>query len=316
MERLHASTLEQETAADTSVVENIRLKRKMLYLGNPKHERIKTAIIFEGGGMRGAYEDGVAIALAELGMGEVFDTVVGISRGAVTGAYFLSGQHKQCVPILELLANSEFINRLNLVRGKKIVNMEYMDKVFRKYKPLDQDAVRRSRSQFFIGMTEVSTGKGVYFDMKDPSDPPIDIVTAICASSSMPWLTKPIAINGVEYSDATTGCVNPVDFALEQGCTDILVVSNKPYGENNSQTIFERLFLRFVLRDYSSDFLRVHLSRQQPNGINSIPDSVNLGILCPKEEEMPLGRLSKDIEMMKMVARQSKTQTMRLFSWY
>jgi len=311
MERLRAGIPEQESAANSPVVKNIRLKKKLLDLGDPEHEKIKTAIIFEGGGMRVAYQDGVAIALTELGMEEVFDTVVGISSGATTGAYFLSGQHEQCIPILELLATSEFINPLNPVRGKKILNMEYMDKVFRAGKPLNQDAVRRSRSQFFIGMTEARTGKGVYFDMKDPST---DIVTAICASSSVPGLTKPLTINGVEYSDAMTGCVNPVDFALEQGCTDILVVSNKPYEENNSPNILKRPFLRFVLRDYSSEFLRVHLSRQQPNGINFIPDGVNLGILCPKEGEMPLGRLSKDIEMMKMVVAQSKDQTMCLFS--
>jgi len=312
MERLRAGISEQETAGNTLVVKNIRLKKEMLDSGNSDHERIKTAIIFEGGGMRGAYEDGVAIALAELGMGEVFDTVVGISRGAITGAYFLSGQHEQCVPILELLATSEFINRLNPVIGKKTLDMKYIDKVFRKEKPLDQDAVRRSRSQFFIGMTEARTGNGVYFDMKNPSR---DIVTAICASSSVPWFTKPLTINGVEYSDAMTGCINPVDFAVEQRCTDILVVSNKPYGENNSPNILKRPFLRLVLRGYgyTSEFLKVHLPRQQPNGIN-IPDSVNLGILCPKEGEMPLGRLSKDIKMMKMVVDQSKTQTMRLFS--
>ena len=311
MERLHASTLEQETAADTPVVKNIRLKKKMLDSGDPKHETIKPAIIFEGGGMRGAYQHGVGIALAELGMGEVFDTVVGLSNGAVTGAYFLSGQHEQCIPILELLANSEFIDFFNPVRGEKILNMRYMEKVFRKFNPLDQEAVRRSRSNFFIGMTELRTGKGVYFDMKDSSR---DIVTDICASSSVPGLTKPITINGVKYSDAMTGCVNPVDFALEQGCTDILVVSNKPYGENNSQTIFERLFLRFVLRGYGypSEFLIAHLPRRQPNGINFIPDSVNLGILRPKD--MPLGRLSRDINMMKMVVNQSKMQSKSLFS--
>ena len=311
MERLRAGILEQETAADTQVVKNIRLKKEMLDLGDPEHERIKTAIIFEGGGMRMAYQDGVTIALAELGMREVFDTVVGISSGAGTGAYFLSGQYEQCVPILELLATSEFINPLNPVRRKKILDMEYMDKVFRKYKPLDQDAVRRSRSQFFIGMTEARTGKGVYLDIKNSST---DIVTAICASSSVPGLTNPLTINGVEYSDAMTGCVNPVDFALEKECTDILVVSNKPYGENNSPSMLKRLILRLVLRGYGypSEFLTAHLPRQQPNGVNSIPGGVNLGILCPKD--MPLGRLSKDIETMKMVAAQSKDQTMRLFS--
>lgn len=309
MERLRASIIEKERAANTSVVENIRLKKKMLDSDNPGHEEIKPAIIFGGGGMRGAYQHGVGIALAELDMGEVFDTVVGISSGAATGAYFLSGQYQLCVPILEQLASREFINPRNLLRGKKILNMEYMDKVFRRDKPLDQDAVRRSRSDLFIGMTERRTGKGVYLNMKDPSR---DIVTDICASSSVPGLTKPITINGVKYSDAETGCVNPVDFALEQGCTDILVVSNKPDGENNSPPILERSFLRFVFFRDSNEFRRAHLSRRQPNGINSIPDNVNLGILRP--EDMPLGRLSRNINMMKRVVNQSKEQTMRLFS--
>lgn len=308
MERLRASIIEQETAANTSVVENIRLKKELLDSGDQEHTRIKTALIFEGGGMRVAYQDGVAIALAELGMGEVFDTVVGISSGAATGAYFLSGQYKLCVPILEQLANSKFINRFNSVRGKKILNMEYMDKVFRTDKPLDQEAVRRSRSDFFVGVTERKSGNGVYLDMKDPSR---DIVTDICASSSMPWLTEPIELNGAKYSDAMTGCVNPVAFAVEQGCTYILVVSNKPDGENDSTSILNRLFLRLFLFRDSKEFKTAHLSKRQPNGINSIP-GVNLGILRPKV--MPLDRLSIDINMMKTVLSQSREQTMRLFS--
>lgn len=307
MERSRAIS-EKERAANAPVVKNILLKKKMLDLGNPGHEEIKTALIFEGGGMRVAYQDGVGIALAELGMGEVFDTVVGISSGAATGAYFLSGQYQLCVPILEQLANSKFINRLNLVGGKKILNMKYMDKVFRTDKPLDQDAVRRSRSHFFIGVTERKSGKGVYLDTKDPLR---DIVMDICASSSMPWLTEPIELNGVKYSDAMTGCVNPVAFAVEQGCTDILVVSNKPDGENDSMSISERSFLRVALFRDSNEFRRAHLSRRQPNGINSIP-GVNLGTLRPKD--MPLDRLSIDIDMMKSVLNQSYEQTMSLFS--
>lgn len=306
MERLRGTLSEQETAADTPVVKNIRLKKEMLDSGNSGDQTITTAIIFDGGGMRVAHQGGVGIALAELGMREAFDVVVGISSGAVAGAYFLSGQHEQCLPILEQLANRKFINRLRL---NKTLNMKYMEEVFRKDKPLDQDAVRRSRSDFFVGMTERRTGKGVYFDMKDPSR---DIVTAICASSSMPWFTEPIELNGVKYSDAMTGCVDPVAFAVGKGCTDILVVSNKPDGENDSMSISERSFLRLALFRDSSEFLAAHLRRRQPNGINSTPDGVNLGILCPKD--MPLGRLSRDIDMMKSVLNQSYEQTMSLFS--
>lgn len=49
-------------------------------------------LVVDGGLMKGAYATGAGLALEALGYTDVFDTVVGISSGAPSAAYFVAGE--------------------------------------------------------------------------------------------------------------------------------------------------------------------------------------------------------------------------------
>jgi len=50
----------------------------------------RLALVIEGGGMRGAITGGMALALEELGLTNVFDDVYGASAGALNAAWLVS----------------------------------------------------------------------------------------------------------------------------------------------------------------------------------------------------------------------------------
>lgn len=63
---------------------------------------MKRALVFGGGGSKGAYELGVWKALDELGMH--FDIVTGTSIGAIIGAMYVQKQYDRCVQLWDRLA--------------------------------------------------------------------------------------------------------------------------------------------------------------------------------------------------------------------
>ena len=86
--------------------------------------------------MRAVYSSGIVTGLEKAGLSKVFDVVVGLSAGSAICAYFISGQSRLGTSIYqESLLDKNFIN---LTRISKILNVDYLDHVFRNVKPLNQ----------------------------------------------------------------------------------------------------------------------------------------------------------------------------------
>ena len=77
-----------------TVIECIWKKKELLDSSDPQHETIKPLLLILGGGNLGVYSAAACYALQILGLGNVFDTVVGISTGAWVGGYFLAGREQ------------------------------------------------------------------------------------------------------------------------------------------------------------------------------------------------------------------------------
>ncbi len=156
--RLDAHVLSEDQP--NPVVERLLLKQRLLNEDDHAHYAIKTALVVAGGGMRGIYANGVTEALEALKLTNVFDNVVSISAGACTAAYFLAGQAVMATLVYsDDLTNKQFID---LRRFNKILDITFMENIFRRSKVLDQSSVRRNRAHLHIDVTDVETGEGEY----------------------------------------------------------------------------------------------------------------------------------------------------------
>ncbi|HEY1835385.1 MAG TPA: patatin-like phospholipase family protein [Candidatus Saccharimonadales bacterium] len=297
--------------AGHQLVDRLREKKRLLAAGDPAHERIRTALIIGGGGMRGVYSTGITAALEAFGFGDVFDDAIGISAGACAVAYFLAGQAAVGPSVYyEDLPNKQFIN---VLRPKNIMDIGFLEHVFREVKPLDQAAIRESRTRMHVGMTEVATGKGVYLNLSEY--PQLDVVSAIITSSALPVIVKQqAAINGTLYADGTSGCTTPIDFAIKTlGATDTLVVMNYPFSREKLPAS-EHLLDRIILRKFSKDFRTAHIARLKNHGFASgkqYADDINIGVLCP--EKQFVSPLSKNAKALKALAAYAQNQASAIF---
>jgi len=221
---MHSNPCPGTLNISSEVVKSLKEKNRLLGINNRGHKRYKTALIINEGMMWGAYSGGVVIGLEKMGMSDVFDYIIGISSGAATGAYFLSHQSRLGSSIYyEDLVGSRFIN---FIRFPKIMDLDYLEDIFRSKKILDTKKIKQSRSSFIIAVTEAKDGKGKLINVKDVDD----IISLIKASMATPRLyNSSIVINNKKYIDGGIGVKIPLDYALNKlGCTDILIVSNKP----------------------------------------------------------------------------------------
>jgi predicted patatin/cPLA2 family phospholipase len=181
--------------------------------------RRTTALIVEGGAMRGAWAAGVLGFLYKQGRRQ-YDLVYAASSGACSAAYFVAGMCEPGLGIWRELA-CKVVRKTNLLRRKPIIDLAYLvDKVFRQQVPLSVEALQKAPTRFFIVLTDCHTGEPVYFHVCDDR-----VFAALRATSTMPLATRGYDyVDGHPFADGGVSDPIPIQRALQDGATDITVV--------------------------------------------------------------------------------------------
>ena len=178
-----------------------------------------SALIVEGGAMRGAWAAGVLAFLYERGLRQ-YDLVYAASSGACSAAYFVAGM---CQPGLTIWREHacKVIRKINLLRHKPVIDLAYLvDHIFRRHVPLSIDALQKAPTRFLIVLTDCHTGKPVYFHARDER-----VFAALRATASMPFATRGFDyVDGHPFADGGVADPIPIRRAIEDGATDITVV--------------------------------------------------------------------------------------------
>ena len=88
---------------------------------------------------------------------------------------------------------------------------------------MDEDRFFRPEQRFIAAATNLLTGETTYFEKGCCAD----IMLAIKASATMPYISPPVEIEGVPYLDGGCSCKIPYEWALEQGYEKILIVRTR-----------------------------------------------------------------------------------------
>jgi len=123
----------------------------------------KTGLVLEGGGMRGLYTIGVLDYFMDHGI--KVDYVIGVSAGACNGASYVSGQKGRSYRInTQYLKDKRYISLRNYIKTKSLFGMDFLfDTIPNRLDPYDYTGLFASECQFIVGVTDVYTGKPVYF---------------------------------------------------------------------------------------------------------------------------------------------------------
>jgi len=183
----------------------------------------KTAVVFSGGGARGAYNAGVAVAFAHYGLRP--ETVCGTSVGALVAAMVVAGEEerlgeiwRELIPahVYGLKSRVQFF--LSFIRPYRYpaYSSEPLARLIREN--VDLEKIRKSSQKLIVTCYNQSLHRVERFDNQFP-----DLHRALLASASIPLVFPPIVMNGHEYVDLGS-TVWPLKPAISAGAERIYAV--------------------------------------------------------------------------------------------
>ena len=121
-----------------------------------------TALIMEGGAMRGMFTCGVLDVFMENGI--TFDAGAGISAGAVFGCNFKSNQIGRPIRYNKRFCNDKrYCSFWSMIKTGDMYGVQFCyDEIPNKLDVFDREAFAKNPMEFYIGTTDVESGKPVY----------------------------------------------------------------------------------------------------------------------------------------------------------
>lgn len=194
----------------------------------------KTTLILEGGAMRGLYSAGVLDVFMENDVS--IDVVYGVSAGALFGLNYKSRQIGRALRYNLKYANEKnYMGLYSLITTGNIMNKDFcFKKLVYELDKLDFETYKNNPVDFYAVVTNLQTGKPEYIKIDDAQKD----MEYFRASGSMPFVSKPVEIDGNIYLDGAISDAVPFKKVLETNCEKIVVVLTRPWGYRKKKTYF------------------------------------------------------------------------------
>lgn len=180
----------------------------------------KVAIVLEGGSFRGQFTAGVLDVLMENGV-EVA-ACYGTSAGALNGINYKSRQIGRVNRVnLAFCNDPRYMGAQSFLTTGSMVGYDFMlNDVQDRLDPFDNEAYLDNPMEMYACVTDVMFGTAAYLPVRNAT---LDI-DSVRASTSLPLVTQPVAIDGHLYLDGGTADSVPVEHALEDAGFDRSIV--------------------------------------------------------------------------------------------
>ncbi|MCR5490546.1 MAG: patatin family protein [Bacilli bacterium] len=189
-------------------------------------------LVLQGGGTRGIFVAGVLDAMIDAGLD--FQYVIGTSAGALAGSNYISGDPGRTkFLIIHCMKSMKFASPANLLFLGTFFNFDYlMNEVPVKVAPMNFERFNENPARFQVATLAVADGKAHYFEKKSCSQ----FTKAIVASSSLPYISKPVLVEGHYYLDGGPVAAIPFRKPLEDGIKKLVIVETRDPSYRKSPT--------------------------------------------------------------------------------
>lgn len=252
----------------------------------------RSALVVEGGAMRGIFAAGVLDAFLEAGYAP-FDFAIGVSAGSTNLIGYLAGDLGRSRRILlDHARRADFIDWRRALKGGHFCDVSWLWHASYKEVPLNVRHYCCSGVPLYAVTTSIHTGEARYLEVT--AENMHEVFPASCA---IPLFYRDFPrVNGEPMTDGGLADSIPVLRAYEQGARDITVVLSRPLGYRKRTGRTPRLMKQFF-HDHARLFEAVLERSQRYNRaldfIRSPPSGCRVTAIAPPVD-FPVGRFTRE----------------------
>ncbi len=253
---------------------------------------MKTALVLEGGAMRGIYTSGVLDVFLDHGI--KFDAVFGVSAGAIHGATYVAEQNRRNIRYYKKYRNDKhFMGMYSLFTTGDIVGKDFCYRqIPDELDPFDYDTFKNSKTKFYAVCTDVSSGKPIYAHITDLRTQ----MEFLRASASMPIVSNYVYVGPRLMLDGGVTDSIPVRAAMKLGYDKVVVVQTREEGyvKQSEDNFLARHIYGHLPNFYNAIRNRHKMYNAQLRDVKELAENGTIAAIRPSRA-MNIGRLEKDV---------------------
>ncbi|MDQ1912170.1 patatin family protein [Paenibacillus sp. GD4] len=254
-------------------------------------------LVLEGGGMRGVYTAGVLEYFLQQQV--QFPYIVGVSAGACNAASYISAQQGRNHKVtIGYVTDPRYLSFGNWLRERSLFGMDFLfNQLPNRLVPFDFQTFNASPQQFVVGATDAVTGEAVYYVKADTLAKGIPFLEVIRASSSLPFVSPPVNIEGRVLFDGGVADPIPIQRSIADGNRRHVVVLTKD-ADHRKKPFRGGIAARAAYPRYAG---LVRALKERPARYNATMDDVNRmasegeAFVLRPSRSIPVGRMGRDV---------------------
>lgn len=245
-----------------------------------KEQQSESALVVEGGALRGVFSTGLLDGFLEAQFNP-FDLFIGVSSGASNLAAFLAGMIGRNRSIyMDYSLRPDFISFPKFLRGGHLLDLDWLWDITIREVRLDLETIYSRAKPFVVVLTDAQTGDAHY-----KLTGAHDLEHVLKASSAMPLLYRAYPeVDGRPMTDGGVADSIPVGEAIRRGVCRIMVIRSRHRDYMKHHGLSERV-MRWHVRHYP--FLQQAMAKRVERYNEAValirrpPEGVSIIEICP-----------------------------------
>ena len=252
---------------------------------------MKIGLVLEGGAMRGMYTAGVLDTFLDKDFW--VDGIISVSAGALFGVNYPSRQKGRAIRYnKKFISDKRYISFKSLVSTGNIVNKDFaFYEVPFKYDVFDNKTFKESDIDFYVAVTNLQTAQAGYVKLIDP----LAQMEVLRATSAMPYVSRPVEIDGIPYLDGAIADSIPVEQMQKLGYDKIIVILTRTleYRKSKPMTWVAKWFYRRYPHFADAVNQRYAMYNRQVENVIKLAEKGDIFVIRPSVD-LKIKRIEKD----------------------
>ena len=192
----------------------------------------------------------------------------------------------------KFISDKRYISFKSLVNTGNIVNKDFaFYEVPFKYDVFDNKTFKESDINFYVAVTNLQTAQAEYVKLIDP----LAQMEVLRATSAMPYVSRPVEIDGIPYLDGAIADSIPIEQMQKLGYDKIIVILTRTleYRKSKPMTWIAKWFYRRYPHFADAVNQRYDMYNRQVENVIKLAEKGDIFVIRPSVD-LKIKRIEKD----------------------